>query len=153
LPPLRLGFVVAPPDLIERLVAYRSYADLQGDPALECALAELLDDGLIQRHVRKMRRVYRARRDALAALLRRRLGRFVSFVKPSGGTAIWVSASDPPKMARWAARARRLGVVFDYGPAFTLEGRSSAGARLGFASLTEDEIRTAVRRLVTAAEA
>jgi GntR family transcriptional regulator / MocR family aminotransferase len=152
-PALRLGFVVAPPDLIERLVAYRSYVDLQGDPALECALAELLDDGLIQRHVRKMRRIYRSRRDALAAQLRRRLGRFVSFVKPSGGTAIWVTASDPPRMARWAARARRLGVIFEQGRAFTLEGRSSAGARLGFASLTEDEIRTAVRRLVAASRA
>ena len=88
-PALRLGFVVAPPDLVSRLVAYRSFVDLQGDPVLECAVAELLVDGLIQRHVRKVRRLYRARRDALAAELGRRLEGFLSFVKPSGGTAIW----------------------------------------------------------------
>ena len=60
-PGLRLGFIVAPGDLIERLVAYRSFVDLQGDPVLESAVAELFEEGLIQRHVRKMRRIYRAR--------------------------------------------------------------------------------------------
>jgi GntR family transcriptional regulator/MocR family aminotransferase len=134
-------------------VAYRSFVDLQGDPVLECALAELLDDGLIQRHVRKMRRIYRSRRDALAIALRRRLGRFLSFVKPSGGTAIWVTTRDADTTARWAAEARRRGVIFEQGSASMLEGRASAGARLGFAGLTEDEIRTAVRRLAAASEA
>jgi hypothetical protein len=109
LPPLRLGFVVAPPDLIERLVAYRSYADLQGDPALECALAELLDDGLIQRHVRKMR-------------------------PRCGGS----TARAPTRWPLCCAGASK---------------GSSRSSSPGFASLTEDEIRTAVRRLVAAAEA
>jgi GntR family transcriptional regulator/MocR family aminotransferase len=151
-PALRLGFVVAPPDLIERLVAYRSFVDLQGDPVLECALSELLDEGLIQRHVRKVRRIYRARRDALATALRRRLGAFVSFVTPSGGTAIWATTEDPSVTASWCAKASRLGVVFEPGTAFTLDGRPCAGARFGFACLTEDEIETAVHRLVAAAE-
>jgi DNA-binding transcriptional MocR family regulator len=74
-------------------------------------------------------------------------------VKPSGGTAIWVTTADVSTTARWAARARRLGVILGQGRAFTLQGRSSAGARLGFADLTEDEIGTAVRRLVAASRA
>jgi GntR family transcriptional regulator / MocR family aminotransferase len=82
-PGLRLGFIVAPDDLIERLVAYRSFVDLQGDPVLECAIAELFEDGLIQRHVRKMRRIYRARLEILAAALRIQLGRFLT---PSAGS-------------------------------------------------------------------
>jgi hypothetical protein len=44
-------------------------------------------------------------------------------------------------------------VILGQGRAFTLQGRSSAGARLGFADLTEDEIGTAVRRLVVASRA
>ncbi len=149
-PALRLGFVVAPPDLIERLVAYRSFLDLQGDPVLECALAELVDDGLVQRHVRKVRRIYRARRDVLANALRERLGRRVNFETPSGGTAIWVTTGDARETSEWAAKARRLGVVFDPETVFTLDRRPSAGARLGFACLTEDEIETAVSRLAAA---
>jgi GntR family transcriptional regulator / MocR family aminotransferase len=89
-PGLRLGFIAAAPNLIEQLVAYRSFVDLQGDHVLEAAIADLLEDGLIQRHVRKMRRVYRARLDTLATSLRRRLGHFLAFRKPEGGTAIWV---------------------------------------------------------------
>src|SRR5262249_40751601 len=76
-PGLRLGFVAAPPNLIERLVAHRSFIDLQGDPVLESAIAELLDEGLIQRHVRKMRRIYQRRLTVLATALRQALGGFV----------------------------------------------------------------------------
>jgi GntR family transcriptional regulator/MocR family aminotransferase len=150
-PALRLGFLVAPADLIQRLVAYRSFLDLQGDPVLECALAELLEEGLIQRHVRKVKRIYHARRDAFAAALRHELGAFVSFTVPSGGTAVWVRTRDARTMVRWARRARELGVVFDDGSAFTVNGAPIPGARLGYACLTDDEMRLAVRRLAAAA--
>jgi GntR family transcriptional regulator/MocR family aminotransferase len=152
-PGLRLGFVAAPADLIERLIAYRSFADLQGDHVLESAIAQLLEEGLIQRHVRKTRRVYRARLDTLATALRQHLGDFLSFDEPSGGTAIWVRARSARTAARWAIEARDRGVLFDAGAAFTLEGASISCARLGFACLTEDELGRAVRGLVAAADA
>jgi GntR family transcriptional regulator / MocR family aminotransferase len=150
-PGLRLGFIVAPRDLIERLVAYRSFVDLQGDPVLECAVAELFEDGLIQRHVRKMRRIYRARLDALAAALRTQLSGFLTFRKPSGGTAIWVRTRDARTMTRWAQAAREAGVAFDAGADFTVSGTAASHARLGFACLNDNELREATRRLATAA--
>ena len=149
-PGLRLGFVVGASDLIERLIAYRSFVDLQGDAVLECAIAELLDDGLIQRHVRKTRRIYQSRLQSLATALRQQLGDFLTFRDPSGGTAIWVRARDARTMTDWAEAARNCGVVFDAGSAFTLNGVPTPGARLGFACLTDEELIQAVRRLVTA---
>jgi GntR family transcriptional regulator/MocR family aminotransferase len=150
-PGLRLGFVAAPLDLIEQLVAYRSFVDLHGDHVLECAIAQMLEDGLIQRHVRKTRRVYRARLDTLAAALRQHLGDFLTFREPSGGTAIWVRTRSNRMMGQWVRAARDHGVVFDAGGAFTLNGAPAPGARLGFACLTEDEIGRAVRALTAAA--
>jgi GntR family transcriptional regulator/MocR family aminotransferase len=150
-PGLRLGFVVAADDFIERLVAYRSFIDLQGDAVLECAIADLLDEGLIQRHVRKTLRIYRSRLHTLAAALRQRLGEFLTFRYPSGGTAIWVRTRDARTMTDWAEAARRHDVEFDAGAAFTLSGAPTPGARLGFACLTEDELTEAVRRLAAAA--
>ena len=149
-PGLRLGFVAAPPDLIEQLIAYRSFVDLQGDHVLECAIAQMLEDGLIQRHVRKMRRAYRARLGTLAA----RFGN--SLVIPHvprtfGRTAIWVRTRSTRMMVQWARAARDRGVVFDAGGAFTLNGAPAPGARLGFACLTEDEIGRAVKALAAAA--
>jgi GntR family transcriptional regulator/MocR family aminotransferase len=151
-PGLRLGFIAAPPNLIEQLVAYRSFVDLQGDHVLEAAIADLLEEGLIQRHARKMRRVYRVRLDALASALRRHLGDFLTFRKPSGGTAIWVRIRRAQFMAKWTRAARDRGVLFDGGPAFSLRGGPVAGARLGFASLTEEELERAVRALAAAAK-
>jgi GntR family transcriptional regulator/MocR family aminotransferase len=150
-PGLRLGFIVAPGDLIERLVAYRSFVDLQGDPVLECAVAELFEDGLIQRHVRKMRRIYRARLDTLAAALRTELDGFLTFREPSGGTAIWVRTRDARTMTRWAHAAQDAGVAFDAGAAFMVNGTAASTARLGFACLNEHELREAANRLATAA--
>jgi GntR family transcriptional regulator / MocR family aminotransferase len=150
-PGLRIGFVAAPSDLIEQLIAYRSFVDLQGDHVLECAIAQMLEDGLIQRHVRKMRRAYRARLGTLAAALRQQLGDFLTFREPSGGTAIWVRTRSTRMMVQWARAARDRGVVFDAGGAFTLNGAPAPGARLGFACLTEDEIGRAVKALAAAA--
>jgi GntR family transcriptional regulator/MocR family aminotransferase len=150
-PGLRLGFVAAPTDLIEQLIAYRSFLDLQGDHVLESAIARLFEDGLVQRHVRKMRRIYRARLDVLAAALRRELGDFLTFREPSGGTAIWVRARSTRMMVQWARAARDRGVAFDAGGAFTLNGAPAPGARLGFACLTEGELGNAVKVLAAAA--
>jgi len=150
-PGLRLGFIAAPPNLIEQLVAYRSFIDLQGDHVLESAIADLLEDGLIQRHVHKMRRAYRARLEVLASALRVQLGDFLTFRQPSGGTAIWVRTRSAQVMARWARAARDRGVLFDAGPAFTWTGAPVPGARLGFANLTEEELERAVQVLAAAA--
>jgi DNA-binding transcriptional MocR family regulator len=61
----------------------RRGAHLQGDAVLESAIAELLDDGLIQRHIRKMRRVYQRRLEILGSALRH-FGDFLTFRVPSG---------------------------------------------------------------------
>jgi GntR family transcriptional regulator/MocR family aminotransferase len=151
-PGLRLGFIAAPTDLIDQLVAYRSFADLHGDHVLESAIAQLLEEGLIQRHVRKTRRAYRSRLDTLATALRQQLGDFLTFHEPSGGTAIWVRTRSARTMAQWARAARDRGVLFDAGAAFALEGAAISGARLGFACLTDDELGRAVRGLAAAAD-
>ena len=60
-------------------------------PGAGTSVAELLEDGEVQRHVRHVQRIYRMRRDATAALLQNELGDAVSVVKPVGGTAFAVS--------------------------------------------------------------
>jgi GntR family transcriptional regulator/MocR family aminotransferase len=149
-PGLRLGYIAAPPNLIERLVAHRSFVDLQGDPVQESAIADLLDEGLIQRHIRKTRRLYQERLEVLASALGEQLGDVVSFRSPSGGTAIWVKAASAKHLARWADAARANGVVFDSPAEYWIGPSRPSGVRLGFASLTADELHQAVKRLARA---
>ena len=59
-PGLRVGYIVAPPALISRIAAIRSLLDIQGDLATEAAIAKLIEDGELQRHVARVRRVTRA---------------------------------------------------------------------------------------------
>ena len=65
-PGLRLGYVVAPEPVVRRLASHRFFIDAQSDRVLDHALAELFEDGEIERHLRRARRVYHGRRDTLA---------------------------------------------------------------------------------------
>ncbi|HEY0477942.1 MAG TPA: PLP-dependent aminotransferase family protein [Kofleriaceae bacterium] len=146
-PGLRLGFVVAPRPLIDRLARERYLVDRQGDHALELAIAELIEDDELGRHTRKMRRIYHARRDALATALRDQLGDRITFHVPTGGIALWVETAPGLDPDRWYRRGLDHGVVFQPGSAFSLTGKRVAAARFGYGACTEAEIKLAVRRL------
>ena len=149
-PALRIGYVVGPTDLIERIAAHRSHIDTQGDSVLEAAIAELLEDGEIQRHIRRVRREYHARRDTLVAALREYLNRYVAFAVPAGGIALWVKAKNNLDVDAWAKAARDRGALIVTGSAYALDGRPRPFVRLGFASLNSEELQEGVRRLRTA---
>jgi GntR family transcriptional regulator/MocR family aminotransferase len=148
-PGLRIGFVVAPKPAQERIVAVRTFTDRQGDRVTERAVADLMEDGEVQRHARKMRRVYRDRRDALIAALRRSLDGTLSFDLPVGGMALWARAHDVD-IDEWHARALQRGVDFGAGRRFAFDGKSRPFMRLVHASHCEDEIRAAIDRLASA---
>jgi len=147
MPSVRLGYVVAAPRLIGELVSVRQLVDVCGDPVLEVAMAELLEDGALERHFRRMRAVMRSRRDALMAGLREELGGAVRFREPSGGTQLWVEVDDAIDVDAWAAAALARGVLFVTGNRFFARPDPPPCLMLGFATLDEGELREAVRRM------
>ncbi len=146
-PALRIGYLVAPTPLAERFTILRSITDGQGDPITEAAIADLVEEGELQRHVRRVRGIYRARRDAIAAHLRRDLAGVLAFDVPPGGMALWATARRGIDVDSWAARAAAAGVIVSTGREFAIDGRPRPCFRLGFAQRTETEIAEAVRRL------
>jgi GntR family transcriptional regulator/MocR family aminotransferase len=146
-PGVRIGYVVAPPPLLERFAVLRRAIDRQGDPAVERAVAELLADGVVERHVKRVRRVYRNRRDTLARELRRHLSDAVRFTLPPGGMALWVKAARGLDVDAWAERSLAGGAHFLPARAFAFDSRSRPAARLGYAYLDEGELREAVMRM------
>ena len=146
-----IGYFVAPTPLVERIAAHRSYVDTQGDSVLEYAVAELLEEGAVQRHIRRMRREYGQRRDVLVVALRERLGSDVTFTVPAGGIALWMKARRGIDVDAWARAAKDRGaVVVVTASAYTLDGRPRPFMRLGFASLNGEELREGVRRMAAA---
>jgi GntR family transcriptional regulator / MocR family aminotransferase len=149
-PGLRIGYVVAPRPIIERMVARRRYMDRQGDLALEHAVGELLEDGEIARHVRRVRRAYVERREVLVTGVSKLFGAVLSFTTPAGGTAIWARVTADVNPEAWAARALERGVLMQTARAFAYDGRPRPFVRLGFAQLAPAELREALKRLQAA---
>ncbi len=149
-PGLRCGFVVAPPPVLERLVARRLDIDRQGDGVGERALAELFAEGEVQRHVQRMRRLYHRRRDRLAGLLRAHLGDTLDFAVPAGGMAIWARVNPAVDLERWSAAALARGVWLMSPAAMVADDDPPAGLRLGYARLAGDTLTRAVRALAAA---
>lgn len=149
-PGLRIGFLAGPPDAIARAAAHRFFLDRQGDLAVEAMVAELFEEGEAQRHVWRTRRLYAARREALAEALRAELAGALSFRLPPGGMALWCRVADGIDPGLWAERAFEAGVEVQVGRRFAFDGRPRPFLRLGFGRHDERELREAVRRLATA---
>ncbi|HJW33182.1 MAG TPA: PLP-dependent aminotransferase family protein [Holophagaceae bacterium] len=146
-PGLRLGWVAGPKALVEALAAQRRMGDLHGNRVMEGAVAEFIEEGLLQRHARKMRRVYAERRETLLEALDRHLEGPLDVVPSGGGLSLWARTAPGVDPEAWAARAQAAGVLVIPGRRFDFQGRKIPFLRLGFAALVPKEIREAVRRL------
>jgi GntR family transcriptional regulator/MocR family aminotransferase len=149
-PGIGTGFVVAPPPVFERLASLRASSDARIDAAMECALAELFEDGELLRHLRRVRRIYASRRDALAELLSRRLGSAMQFHVPEGGMALWARIDDSIDVADWVRRGEQEGVLFEGGQRFDMLDRQQPYLRLGFTQHDERQLQEAVARMARA---
>jgi len=143
-PAFRVGYLVGSENVIHHLAQLRRIIDRQGDAMLENALAELLQNGIIQRYLRKAWRKYRQRRDVLCDLLKTTLGEYVQFQSPVGGMAIWTHFD--PKISIPALAQKALQHDLYFSPGFRNENASSIinATRLGFASSTPAELERCV---------
>jgi GntR family transcriptional regulator/MocR family aminotransferase len=151
-PDLRLGFVVGPGPMISRMNTLRAAFDRHGDPVLERAIAELMEDGELQRHLNRMDKIYRSRRDALCAGLAEALPGTLGVERPSGGLAVWAEVDRAIDVDVWAARALERGVSFQPGRRFSFDGSAVSGLRLGFSNYPEPELLEVARRMRSALE-
>jgi GntR family transcriptional regulator/MocR family aminotransferase len=149
-PGISTGFVVAPAPVFERLRSLREASDARSDVAMECAIAEVFDDGELLRHMRRMRRTYATRRDVLAAALKHHLGGALTFRVPDGGMALWARADESIDIGGWQRAGEREGVLFHSARRYDLLQREQPFMRLGFSYLDEAELAEAVRRMARA---
>ncbi|MBR1123157.1 PLP-dependent aminotransferase family protein [Bradyrhizobium lablabi] len=148
---LRLGFAVVPrifSDDARLLKAKMS----NGQSWLEqCALAEFVSDGHFDRHVRKLRQLYKSRRDALISALRKRFRDPVISGQDSGLHLVWRLPKGMPNAVTIQMKARAAGIgvyALSSGGAFDFDGTAPDDMLMfGYASLTESRIVEAVEKL------
>jgi len=146
-PAFRIGYLVASENVIQHLSKLRRIIDRQGDTMLENSLAELLQNGSIQRHMRKSLRIYRQRRDLFCSLLKDQLGDVLDFEVPDGGMAVWTKFNSRINLPDLAQKALKKDLYFSNGLMHNSSAQLLNATRLGFASSTADELEHCVEIL------
>ncbi|MEJ0003350.1 MAG: PLP-dependent aminotransferase family protein [Pararobbsia sp.] len=139
-PGLRLGYLVASREIVERCADEITLIDRQGNTLTELAVADMMATGELKRHVRRARRVYQTRRDLAAAAVRAHFGTDVDFSMPAGGLALWVRLQASLDIGAFERNARAEGLHLLAGRLFDARGRAVPAFRLGYASLDEAEL-------------
>lgn len=148
-PGIRLGWVVAPPPVIERLAAAKQAADLSTSLLFQAAIVRFAEGKRLLRHTEEVCAEYRHRRDALLAALEQEMPEGVSWTRPAGGFSLVVRLPEGLDAVELLTLAAERGVVYTPGRVFSLTGDKSL-LRLSFGTLPAEVIREGVRRLATA---
>ena len=146
-PGLRLGWVVAPAEVIRRLVQMKQGADLHTSTFTQMIAYETARGGFLDRHVRRIRAVYSARRDTMLAALERHFPPGVRWTRPQGGLFLWVTLPDGVDSAQLLASALQEKVAFVPGASFFPRGGGVGTFRLNFSYCRPELIEEGIRRL------
>jgi DNA-binding transcriptional MocR family regulator len=146
IPALRVGFMVVPAGLRERVAGMKHAMDLGTSALLQHALAEFLERGYLRTHYRHVLPVYRARRDALCEALSEHLPSDVCFDVPTRGVVVWLRLPQRIEPEHLYEAARRAGVIVTPGSLHAV-GRSESGVRLTFIHETAPRLVEGAARL------
>ena len=149
----RCSYVVAPTNVIEVLNRNAALTLGQGDAVSQQMLADLINDGELKKHLRRVSKEYRQRREILHRCLVEGFGERIAVQEPEGGLALWVRFADEINVGQLVEKALEFDLVVRNSRQFSPTDQPENALRLGFASLDRDEIREATRRLAQAAQA
>ncbi|HMD17348.1 MAG TPA: PLP-dependent aminotransferase family protein [Terriglobales bacterium] len=151
-PGLRLGWIVAPPEVISKLTQLKQGADLHTSTFTQFVAYEVARDGFLDQHVKLIRRVYRERRDVMLEALKEFFPAEVTWTHPQGGLFLWVTLPEGLDMQAIFKSAIEQNVAFVPGDSFYAnDGREgSRHMRLNFSNATPERIREGIRRLAAA---
>jgi len=143
-PALRVGYIVAPWELLSRMLAIKTDA---GSGALEqMVLAEYCAPHFAA-HVPKLTRGLRAKLDTLMEALNEQFGTAAEFEDPKGGIFLWVRTHDDVDDAKLLERALAEGVAYRPGFAFSSNGGGKKFLRLAYSYQDQEGIEEGIKRL------
>lgn len=142
-PGLRLGYIVAEPELIERMRTHRRYSIRHVPGHTQRAMALLIDSGQFHRTISRRRTQLRKKWETLTSALEEHLPWAVPF--PAGGVSVWIQAPPQLNCRELAEECLRRGVVIEPGDPFFLSPEDNLNFfRLGFAAIDLDSIEPGV---------
>lgn len=146
-PGIRLAWVIAPPEVIRKLVTAKQGADLHTSTFNQIVAYEVSRGGFIDRHVEVIKKVYRERRDVMLDSLEENMPDGVSWTHPEGGLFLWATLPESINTVELFKDAVKRKVAFVPGESFYPCGGGSNTMRLNFSNATPERINEGIARL------
>jgi 2-aminoadipate transaminase len=146
-PGIRLGWVVAPPPVLEKINLGKQAADLCTSTLSQLMVHAYFEESRWRDYVDSLTDIYSARRDTMLDALADHFPPEAEWTRPAGGLFIWATLPDFIDTTDLLARALRENVAFVPGEAAYLDGRGRNAMRLNFSGCGDDELREGIRRI------
>lgn len=145
-PVFRIGYLIASKEFVDEASKLRGFIDRQGDALLELTFADFIKSGDLDRHIRKVMKIYKQRRDLFCKLLKNELGNFFQFETPKGGMAVWVKLNRNYSWETISKAAKKYQLEIGDWQRYDATNSNHNCIRIGFASYTIEEIYELINR-------
>ncbi len=149
-PGMRLGWVVAGKEVMEKLVTAKQASDLHSNYLSQRIVHQYLRDYEVETQLEKIRKMYKRQRDLMIAMIGKYFPHDVEYTQPEGGMFLWVTLPDGLSSMELFNRALKEKVAFVPGEAFYTDNPQKNTLRLNFSNSDDEKITEGVRRLGTA---
>lgn len=146
-PGLRLGWIVAGQDLMQKLVLAKQGTDLHTSTLVQRAVHYYLTHSNVSNHIEAIRREYGQRRDVMLQEMKKNFPDHISWTRPEGGMFLWVTLPEHIDTSKLLEKAIEEKVAFVPGTPFYPNGGGLNTMRLNFSNSTPKQIKTGIQRL------
>jgi 2-aminoadipate transaminase len=146
-PGIRLGWIIAPEIVMDKLVQAKQGADLHTGTFVQMVAYDIASRGILKQHVVTIRQVYRERRDVMLQTMAEHFPPQVTWTRPQGGLFLWVRCPEGVDTEQMLAKAVEQRVAYVPGFAFYPDGRGRNAMRLNFSCMAPSQIREGIERL------
>lgn len=146
-PGLRVGYAVAHPEILRRLVIGKQAADVHTSNYSQAVVAHFCTSGALEGHIDKVCALYRTRRDCMLEAMARHFPEEVKWTHPEGGLFVWVTLPEGVSSAERLPEAIAERVAFIPGDPFFHDGTGQNTMRLNFSNASLEQIKSGIERL------
>jgi 2-aminoadipate transaminase len=146
-PGIRLGWIIAPERVIDKLVLVKQGADLHTGTFVQHVANDICQRGILRRHVQKIRAEYHKRRDVMLAAMEESFPKEAVWTRPQGGLFLWIRLPEQVDTEKLFYGALEEKVAFVPGHVFFPNGGGHNTMRLNFSCMGPQGIQEGIARL------
>jgi 2-aminoadipate transaminase len=146
-PGMRLGWLVAPDDIMDKVIVAKQATDLHTNYFIQRVVQRYMADNDVDAHIAKIKALYRKQRDRMVAAIEAHFPAGVQYTKPEGGMFLWVTLPAGVSSLELFDLAIKEKVAFVPGRAFFADGTGDNTLRLNYTNSSLEAIDVGIERL------